>query len=191
MLRKHSGDDESICAVADVEVGAIRRRIRFAERQINFCRRSFDAALKPLREVDLINVARGDVLLGAEHGAAVGVTGEVGVKGRDGVLEYWSVGVVGNGAVRMRNLPSLSLGVIEDEQVVVKTEPAIRQAHVVLCVGRKLFDEVFQVIAKVADGRADGKISRGGVPMCRELFLQHIKRVAAQTCHAFGRDDFN
>jgi len=53
--------------------------------------------------------------------------------------------------------PDAFLGVIEDEQVVVETEPAVGQADVILGVGGKFFDEVLQVVAKIADGRTERK----------------------------------
>ena len=64
-----SGDEPTMRAAAHADEEHVRRRIDVAQRAIHGERIDADLGREPLREHDLVDVARGDVLLGLPHDA--------------------------------------------------------------------------------------------------------------------------
>ena len=87
------------------------------------------------------------------------------------------------------NFPDLFFRVVEDEQIVIETEPAIRQANIVHRVGGKLLDEILEAIPEIANGRTERKISGGLVPVKCQLFSENIEGIAFHARGARGRDN--
>src|ERR1035437_3124369 len=87
------------------------------------------------------------------------------------------------------DFPDLSSCMVENQQIVIETEPAIRQANVVHRFGGKLLDEILEVVPEIANGCAEREISGGVVMVKRELSTQNIERIALDVRRARRRDD--
>ena len=80
-----SGDEPTIDTLAHADEVHVRRRIHVAQRAIDGERVGVDVGLEALRQHDLVDVARGDVLLGRAHVAPRsprGVRFDADVRGR-------------------------------------------------------------------------------------------------------------
>ncbi len=79
---------------------------------------------------------------------------------------------------------------IENEQIVIETKPAIRQAHVVRSICGQFFDEIFKIVPEIPDCRAERKISGSRVLVEHELVAQDIEWIALDGRCASWRNDF-
>ena len=161
-LGRRAGDLQ----IAEIEEEHVRRRVQQAQRTVHLERGDVRLAAEQHRQHDLVDVARGDVLLAGVHALGEFLLRQARLRGRDRHLVTVSrhrasqladdlgaqrLALVFGTIVQQRDAPC---DVIKDEQRLRRHERGIGDARLLFRVDRQLLEQAHDIVTRDADETA-------------------------------------